>query len=287
MQQDRKVIIKKKPMLRGYDNENIFLSLSKKGKNNWWRFLLFIASLIILPVIASIIIETIELSNFRNKESEFIWNIITEGIAFSIVLMGIILAIRIIHKRSFFTLNGVRTFRAAEFFEGAIIWGVLIIIGSLFNQQEQWKYFFYNGLNNSYTFIIPIIILAIAIQSYTEEVVFRGYLLQSLALRIKNINLLILICSSLFGILHAGDGFAAIIATTFFGCLNCYTVIKRNNLAFVTGVHSINNILFVYILGDRNPAENDIFLKFDFEEYSILISQFILLYIYVRYKDSI
>jgi membrane protease YdiL (CAAX protease family) len=133
--------------------------------------------------------------------------------------------------------------------------------------------------------MLPIIILAIGIQSYTEEVVFRGYLLQTLSLRVKNITLLVLIGSLLFGVLHAGDGLAAIIGITLVSFLICYIVLKRNNLAFATGVHLINNFLFVYILADRDSIENGDFLKFDPIEYSILIGQILLLYAYIMYKD--
>lgn len=262
-----------------------FLALSKKGKNDWWRILLFILTLIALPAIASTILDNIEFPNFIDKESELALDIAIEGVAFSIVLIGLFFAIKIIHKRAFKTLNGPTSFKTKEFVEGVTVWGILIVIGSLFNQQEQWKYFIENALNTSLIYILPITILAIGIQSYTEEIVFRGYLLQTLSLGVKNISLIILISSMLFGVLHAGDGLAAIMGITIVSFLICYIVLKRNNLAFATGVHLINNFLFVYILADRNSIENNDFLKFDLMEYSILIGQFLLLYVYIRYKD--
>lgn len=262
-----------------------FLTLSKKGKNDWWRILLFIISLIALPTIVSLILDNIEFPNFTDKESELTLDIVVEGFAFSIVLIGVFFAIKLIHKRSFSTLNGTGLFQTKEFLEGVTIWGLLIVIGSLINQKGQWEYFIDNGLNSSLIFILPIVILAIGIQSYAEEVVFRGYLLQTLFLRIKNVALLILVCSSIFGILHGLDGLAAIIGTTIFGCLFCYIVLKRNNLAFAAGAHLIHNFLFIYVLADRDSIENDDFLKFDLMEYSILTGQFLLLYAYISYKD--
>jgi len=262
-----------------------FLTLSKKGKNDWWRILLFIISLIALPAIASLTLDNIDFPNYKDKENELVLDIVIEGFAFSIVLIGVFLAINLIHKRTFSTLNGPGSFQTKEFLEGITVWGILIVIGSLLNQQGQWKYFIDNGLNSSLIFFLPITILAIGIQSYTEEVVFRGYLLQTLSLRIKNVFVLILICSSIFGILHGLDGLAAIIGTTIFGCLFCYIVLKRNNLTFAAGVHLIHNFFFIYVFPDRNSIENDDFLKFDPMEYAILMGQFLLLYAYIRYKD--
>lgn len=262
-----------------------FLTLSKKGKNDWWRILLFVTTLIALPTIASLILDNIEFPSFKDKESELTLDIVVVGLAFSVVLIGVFFAIKLIHKRNFSSLNGPRHFQTKEFLEGVKIWGILIIVGSLINQKGQWEYFINNGLNSSLTYILPIMILAIGIQTYTEEIIFRGYLLQTLSLRIKNISLLILISSVIFGILHVGDGLAAIIGISVMSFLICYIVLKRNNLAFAAGVHLVNNLLFIYVLADRNSIENDDFMKFDPLEYSILAGQFVLLYVYIRYKD--
>ncbi|MBK7650772.1 MAG: CPBP family intramembrane metalloprotease [Flammeovirgaceae bacterium] len=191
-----------------------FLTLSKKGKNDWWRILLFILALTALPTVVSLTLDNIELPTLKDKENRLTLDIIVEGLAFSIVLIGVFFAVKLIHRRSFSTLNGTSSFKVKEFLEGLTVWGTLIIIGSILNQQTQWKYFMDNGLNSSLIFILPITALAIGIQSYTEEVVFRGYLLQILSLRIKNVVVLILICSSIFGILHGLDGLASIIGTT-------------------------------------------------------------------------
>jgi uncharacterized protein len=262
-----------------------FLALSKKGKNEWWRILLFVLALIALPTFASLMLNNIELPNFSDTESELTLDIAVEGLAFSIVLVGVFFAIKLIHKRSFSSLNGPDSFQTMEFLEGVAVWGLLVVIGSLFNLQGQWKYFIDNGLNSSLIYILPITLVAIGIQSYTEEIVFRGYLLQTLSIKIKNISLIVLISSILFGFLHAGDGLAPVIGITIESFLICYVVLKRNNIAFAAGVHLINNFFFVYILADRNSIENNDFLKFDPMEYSIFIGQLLLLYTYIRYKD--
>jgi ABC-type phosphate/phosphonate transport system permease subunit len=121
--------------------ESDFLTLSKKGKNDWWRILLFVATLIALSTIASLILDNIEFPDFTDKESEFTLDIVVEDFTFSIVLIGVFFAIKLIHKRSFSTLNGTGLSQEKEFFEGITIWGLLIVIGSLINQKGQWEYY--------------------------------------------------------------------------------------------------------------------------------------------------
>lgn len=256
-----------------------FLSLAKNGKNDWWRISFFITAIAVSVAIATFVTDSVDFT----IGDELTTDNFIEGIAFLIVLIGVFISIRVIHKRSFASLNG--PFRRNEFFEGILVWGILVIAGSLINNQTNWKYFFDNLPGFSLAILLPVMMISIAIQSYTEEVVFRGYLFQTLSLSVKNLNLLIVICSSIFGILHFGDGLAAVIAVAIFGCLNCYIVIKRNNLSFVTGVHFINNFFFVYVLARGSTVENDNFLRFDFVEYTILLIQFVLLVLYTRYRN--
>lgn len=269
-----------------HEIKNDFLALSKKGRNDWRSLLLFVALLIALTAFASIVLDIIESPDFKDKEYEFVWDIFIDGLGFAIVLLGLIPGIKAIHKRNFTTLNGPGPFPKNEFLEGIVVWGLLIVIGSFFNQQKQWNYFIENGLNGSLVLIVPMMLLAIGIQSYTEEVVFRGYLLQILSLRIKNVRLLVFTISLLFGTLHAADGLTAILGITFFSFLLSYIVLKRTNLAFVAGVHLVHNFLFVYVLGERNPVETNDFLKFDPIEVGLFLIQILLLFVYIRMKQQ-
>lgn len=269
-----------------HEIKNDFLALSKKGRNDWRSLLLFVALLIALTAFASIVLDLIESPDFKDKEYEFVWDIFIDGLGFAIVLLGLIPGIKAIHKRNFTTLNGPGPFPKNEFLEGIVVWGLLIVIGSFFNQQKQWNYFIENGLNGSLVLIVPMMLLAIGIQSYTEEVVFRGYLLQILSLRIKNVRLLVFTISLLFGTLHAADGLTAILGITFFSFLLSYIVLKRTNLAFIAGVHLVHNFLFVYVLGERNPVETNDFLKFDPIEVGLFLIQILLLFVYIRMKQQ-
>jgi len=57
-----------------------FLTLSKKGKNDWWRIVLFVATLVALPTIASLVLDGIEFPNFTDKEHELALDIVVEDL---------------------------------------------------------------------------------------------------------------------------------------------------------------------------------------------------------------
>jgi membrane protease YdiL (CAAX protease family) len=272
-------------------SENQFLTLYTKGKNSWWTFVTFVSLLAGLLFISYSITE-IDLSDINQTvQGEGAYgtavDMAKEGFAFLLVLIGIFFGIRIIHKRDFATLNYVDCFSPNEVLEGILVWGTLVMVGSLINQQDQWKYFLDNEVNVSLLYMIPIVILSIGIQSYTEEVIFRGYLLQSLFFRIKNYYLLILVSSSIFGVLHAAYGLEAMLGVTLFGILHCFIVINRKSLAFVSGVHFINNFFFVYILaGDENAMGDKDFMEFDFVSVGIDLIQFLLLFFYIKFRQK-
>jgi len=264
--------------------ENKFLTQSKKGKNEWWRFAIFLLILIGLLALNYNIIERVDLPTLDQTTSV----LLVEGVAWLLVLLGILFAIQKVHKRSFGTLNYANhRFPVNEVFEGIIVWGVLASVGSLINQQANIDFFLENKFNASLLYLIPIAIISIGIQTYTEEIIFRGYVLQSLFLRIKNYYLLIFLGSFIFGILHAAYGLVDVITIIVFGCLFCYIVLNRESLAFVSGVHFINNFLFIFILpGDGNSIIQKSFLDYDIVTVAITYIQFILLFFYIRYRGK-
>lgn len=256
-----------------------FLLVAKSGRTEWLRIGLFVIALSASVMVATVITDIL----YCNTNPDLVGEIAIEGLAFLIVVLGAAFAIRPIHCRNFASLNG--SFNGKEFIEGIAVWGVLVFIGSIINQQAQWQAFLSNDFDLSFLGTFLIVIPCIGIQAYAEELVFRGYLFQTLSLKIKNLSLCAIVCSSLFGILHVQDGLAAIIGTAIFGCVACYIVLRRNNLAFVSGMHLVHNFFFVYVFAAGDNQVDEDFLKFDLTEYVIFLSQMILLYLYFKIKD--
>ncbi len=86
------------------------------------------------------------------------------------------------------------------------------------------------------------------IQVSSEELIFRGYLMQELAVRFKSRWIWLLLPSFIFGCLHydparMGSNALYIVAiTTFFGIITADVTIRTGNLGAAIGLHFMNNL---------------------------------------------
>lgn len=86
------------------------------------------------------------------------------------------------------------------------------------------------------------------IQVFSEELIFRGYLIQELAVRFKSRWIWFLLPSFIFGCLHydparMGSNALYIVAvTTFFGIITSDVTIRTGNLGAAIGLHFMNNL---------------------------------------------
>lgn len=92
------------------------------------------------------------------------------------------------------------------------------------------------------------------IQVSSEELIFRGYLLQELAVRFKSRWIWFVVPSVIFGFLHydpvrMGSNALLIVAvTTFFGIIATDVTIRTGNLGAAIGLHFMNNLQAMMLL---------------------------------------
>jgi membrane protease YdiL (CAAX protease family) len=112
---------------------------------------------------------------------------------------------------------------------------------------------------NLFTFSCIFLILAFGVQSFFEEIVVRGYLLQGLHLHIKNLALLVIINSLIFGLLHFGYGLDSFLSSWMLGIAFAIIVIIQNRIEFVSGAHNANNLSLALVFVDLSKAINEQF----------------------------
>ena len=101
--------------------------------------------------------------------------------------------------------------------------------------------------------MIPTIPLLI-IQSSSEELIFRGYLLQEFAVRFKSRWIWILVPSIIFGFLHydpmrmGSNAVLAVVVTIFFGIIATDVTVRTGNLGAAIGLHFMNNFQALLLL---------------------------------------
>ncbi len=97
--------------------------------------------------------------------------------------------------------------------------------------------------------------LLIPLQATAEEIVFRGYLMQSLAARCRHPAVWALAPSLAFGGLHydptlgADMASAYVVATTIFALSACWMTWRTGSLGVAVGAHVMNNWIALLVLG--------------------------------------
>jgi CAAX protease family protein len=186
------------------------------------------------------------------------------NIAFFFLFAGIWLVVRVFHERS---LRTVVTGRPAIDWRrirlGFVVWFFMGFLGSLV-EFVIWPGTFSVGLRLSS--LIPFIIFALLacivtpIQTTSEELFFRGYLVQAGTLISRNRFFLALMSGLLFALPHAlnpevAEGFALVMLSYFvLGVFLAWISLKDGTLELAIGLHAANNLFAALVVTYPNSA---------------------------------
>lgn len=287
---------------------NEYLKISDKGKNEWWRYLVSCSSIFFVFIIASIVVGIVlviltilkdpsgssiaafsQTSNYGdlNIGWEYVYTLM--NIPFVILLVGLFLIIRFVHHRPIHTLiSATGNFDWRRFWLGFGLWFIFgcvlvsIVEIGIFSGSYKLTFEFSEWIK-----IIPIALILTPIQTFTEELVFRGHVLQTFGRKIKNIWFLSVISALIFLAVHLGNpeialslGFIPFYFSM--GFVLSIITLKDKRLEFAIGMHTINNIYAALFLTYPNSAiptpsiftntvNNTTFLLFSFLISSILV----------------
>ncbi|BAZ42262.1 abortive infection protein [Calothrix sp. NIES-4101] len=247
-----------------------YLEIAQQGKNNWWRYLLgiiliFSFWLIIGSIVTAIFVGIIfrlrglPLADVEQQFEGFIKSasldsFIAINLQFIFFAIGTFLAVKLIHQRKFLSLVSAESkINWKRLFAGFGVWfllqAILIAIG-LITDPQNYRFTF----NPSQWF--PLLIAALIltpIQTSSEELFFRGYLIQGLSCITKNKFLLIVITGLLFmfpHLLNPEVKRGAILMAIYyfsFGALATFVTLKDNRLELPLGIHAANNLSLIFI----------------------------------------
>ena len=244
-----------------------FLDLARQGKNEWWRYVLAILLILFMWQILGAL----------PSAAFFIWAFLSGGtrsrhlpfnpatsysaggfVAFMLASVffigGIFLALRFIHRRPFRTLvTPARSIAWGRLFQGFGLWFVL---ATLMSGVEALLFPGRYVLSLDLKRFLPFVILAlifIPIQTSAEELFFRGYILQAVGLRLRNIWVLSAISGLLFGLPHLLNPEASVnypllgLYYFSFGFALAYISLRDGRLELALGAHAANNLFSVLI----------------------------------------
>jgi uncharacterized protein len=240
-----------------------YLALVHQGKNEWWRYAI---ALVVIAffwiIIGAVPLLVLGAGIFLDNDPATDLDPVTGGIigvnpillfialmlSFCCLLAGLYIAVRFVHQRRFVTLITPAAVRWGRIGQAFGLWFLLAAVISvvealLFRDRYQLTFdpvqFF---------IFLPFAVVLIPIQTSAEELLFRGYVLQSAGLRVRSLIALCLISGVAFMVPHLGNPevtvniFLLPLFYFTFGVFLAYLSLKDNGLELALGIHAANNL---------------------------------------------
>jgi membrane protease YdiL (CAAX protease family) len=241
---------------------NTYLDLVHQGRNDWWRYvsavLLILCMWQILGAIPSIFLLILAMTNGNSLGNigtgslpgvDPLVSFVVLMLASVFFVLGVYLAVRFIHRRPFRTLiTPARSIAWGRLFQGFGVWFVLAGLTSVLEAVlYPGRYVWTPDLKRFIPFVFLALIL-VPIQTSAEELFFRGYILQGVGLRVRNIWALSVISGVLFMVPHFLNPEAsvnyALMGLYYFsmGAFLAYITLRDGRLELALGVHAANNL---------------------------------------------
>jgi membrane protease YdiL (CAAX protease family) len=238
----------------------VFLDLAWQGKHDWWRYVLAVVVILFMWQIlgalpgAALLIWTmvrdgLQAGSGSGAARGTVITFVALMLASVFFICGIYLAMRFIHRRSMRTLvTPARLIDWRRLFQGFGVWFVMATLMSaiealLFPGRYVWSL----DMQRFLPFVFLALIL-VPIQTSAEELFFRGYILQALGLRLRNIWVLSAISGLLFALPHllnpeASVNYPLLFLYYFaFGFSLAFLTLRDGRLELALGAHAANNL---------------------------------------------
>jgi uncharacterized protein len=245
-----------------------FLDLARQGKNQWWRYLIGILSILTIWLLSSTIVVAIAflywmastglsadaVINGAQKFDDWLQTpetvvYIFLNLPFVFPLLTIFVLTKWFHQRPIGTLiSARRSPNWKRIFAGAWVWGLLFILSEvlLYLMHPQAYKFTFEPL--SWLILVSVAFVLTPLQTSAEEFFFRSYLLQGMGLLVRNRVVLAVLNGILFTIPHLSNPEIArnpgLIALNYFGMgiFLAYITLRDQSLDLALGAHAANNL---------------------------------------------
>ena len=236
-----------------------YLDLVHRGQNDWWRYVLGISVI----VFSWLILGWLPYAMVVMRGGD---GLLTRFIAinFSIIMMlgGLAVAMKFIHRRPLMTLvSSERVIDWKRIARGALVWGVIgLAIALIEHLLYPERYYF--SFNPERFFLFAAVALVLTpLQTATEELVFRGYVMQGLGLVVKAQASVAVLSAIIFALPHllnpeVQQHGPALLGASYFviGLVLAAVTLRDGRLELAMGVHAANNLLLVLVTNYEGSA---------------------------------
>lgn len=237
-----------------------YLGYARRGLTTWWRYpvaaCLGVLLAIVMGALGLLIAGLLHLTppdlatqvQHPDHPATFF---LTTAFMFGLMIVGFALAIRWLHRKRFGDVLGAWTWR--QYLLGFGVWIPVLVVTALIDLALAPSGFKFTGGTHLVS-LTAMALAALAIQTFAEEFVFRGYLTQGLLLATKQPLVAALISGLLFGSIHIPNGVPQAASATVFGVVMALIAIRTGGIAFTSGLHLANNLFAAVVLVSSNDA---------------------------------
>ncbi len=224
-----------------------YFDYATRGRNDWWRYLL---SPVVACLLASVILIVLGVALMlmhllpagilmQLQQPKFVMPFFL-GVAanFAALTVSFVLAVMLIHRKRPRDLTG--HWRWDLFAWGLGVWTMVQFFLFLIDLVIAPKGFVLSA-NRGSASLAGVALIAILVQTFGEEIIFRGYLTQGLLLALKRPLPAATASGLLFGSVHLANGMPQALNATIFGIVCALIAIRTGGIALTWGLHIANN----------------------------------------------
>lgn len=236
-----------------------YLAYALRGRNAAWRYIVAVPTaffVMALGVTVIVVLQGAHLLSFDfagglQDPSQPARFYPATGILFGLLLVGFVAAARIVHGKRFTDVIGAWRWRG--FVQGLALWIPVLLASTLIDFLIAPGGFTVTA--NAQTPKLALLALSgLAIQTFAEEFVFRGYVTQGLLAATRRTIPTALISGALFGAMHIPNGLPQAVSATVFGVVLAAIAIRTGGIAFTAGLHLANNLFGAVVLVSAGDA---------------------------------
>jgi uncharacterized protein len=250
-----------------------YLEAGRRGKNTWPRYLLGVIFILFMwfvvggrasLALGSLLDVSAEQIAKVPSSPGLIAGYLVLSASFPFFLLGTLLAVALIHRRNPLTLVTGR--RSIDWRRVGTGFGVLFVLVALSTFVEFLVYPSSFSLGPSLAAFVPFALLALVltpIQTASEDLFFRGYLVQASSLISSNFLFLAVISGVLSMLPHLlanpelDAGFLLVALYYFgFGAFIAWVSLRDGTLELAIGAHAANNLYGAIVLSFEGSALN-------------------------------
>lgn len=241
-----------------------FLQTGFKGVNEVWMYVVMFIILFFTSFIGQLPITVVAMKKVNGDFEKFTAsaeNAFTDiGIdpnyylflmllGFITAFVAFVLVLKLMHKKK---LKWVITSRKKIDWKrigfGVLVWGVIIIAATGVDIYLRPENYVWNFKPEQFAMLVLVAVTCIPIQTTLEEVLFRGYYMQGMAVWLRNKFIPLVVMSCVFGLLHGLNpeieklGYTLLIFYVASGFFFGIVTLLDEGAELAIGMHAINNV---------------------------------------------